>query len=160
MSEYSLIDMEAEKEAVSARKRRFSPLKLGVLAIFAWVFFKAALCYGSEEMSSAAVLVANADLAIHEYGHILLCGGGEGLCYAGGTILQLLAPLSFILYFLFTRQYFSASLVTFWLGENIIGISHYMATAIDMEGIYFSPWGGGNVEGSGPRACDGLELYV
>lgn len=129
-------------QAVLVSKRPFSLLKLGILAIFSWIFFKAAFGYGSGEMSFAAVLVANTDLTIHEFGHMLFCGGGEGICYAGGTILQFLVPLSCILYFLFTRRYFSASLVLFWLGENLINSSYYMATAIDMEGIYFSPWEG------------------
>lgn len=136
------LDTNDGGQAVPALRRRFSILKLGVLAIFAGIFLGAAFSYGSEKMSFAAILVANADLAIHEFGHMLFCGAGEGVCYAGGTVLQLAVPFFFTLYFLLTRRYFSASLVLFWLGENLIGVAHYMATAIDMEGIYFSPWEG------------------
>jgi hypothetical protein len=133
---------EEIEQAVLVRRSRFSLLKLGVLAIFAWIFFGAAFGYGSEEMSFAAILVANTDLTLHEFGHMLFCSGGKGICYAGGTIFQLLVPVICISYFLLARKFFSASLLVFWLGENIINSSYYMATAIDMEGIYFSPWEG------------------
>jgi hypothetical protein len=91
---------------LSLTKMTWNKWKLAVLAIFAWIFFRAAFGYGSGEMSFAAVLVANADLAIHEFGHMLFCGGGEGICYAGGTILQFFVPFFCIFYFFLLAGFF------------------------------------------------------
>jgi hypothetical protein len=73
------------------------------------------------------------NLPFHEAGHILLLPFGETLHFLGGTLFQLLIPASLILYFILRRSPFSSSLCLWWLGQNCLGISVYMADARDLR---------------------------
>ena len=72
----------------------------------------------------------NVNLMIHEAGHVLFMFFGEFLYFCGGTILQLLIPFVFVSYFYFKKEFFSAFIVLFWLGQNFINVSVYMGDAI------------------------------
>jgi hypothetical protein len=71
----------------------------------------------------------NANLLFHEAGHLLFTPFGEFISFLGGSIMQLLVPLSVVVYFLLRLDYFSTGVCLFWLGENIINISYYIADA-------------------------------
>ena len=102
--------------------------KLVVAGAASLYFFSSALHPTSDRYIDAVNLV------IHEAGHIVFVLFGEMMAVAGGTILQLLMPALFVGYFaLRQREYFSASLVVFWLGENFITISVYAADALAMQ---------------------------
>jgi len=75
----------------------------------------------------------NVNLVIHEIGHPVFGAFGEFIGMAGGTIMQLIVPLGLILYFLFTKRLFSASLLIFWLGESFLNVSVYAADAVKMK---------------------------
>ena len=77
--------------------------------------------------------IDNANLAIHEAGHLVFTPFGEFISIAGGTALQLLVPALCIIYFLFRREYFSSSLLLFWFGENFLNISVYASDAKNMS---------------------------
>lgn len=83
----------------------------------------------------------NVDLVVHEAGHVLFFPFGEFLNVAGGTILQLLAPMVFVLYFLFKRDFYSVGIVSFWLGQSFVNVARYAADAVEMN---LSLLGGGN----------------
>jgi len=70
------------------------------------------------------------DLIIHEAGHTIFMFFGNFFHVLGGTIIQLLAPLSFVIYFVSTRQQFSSALTSFWLGQSLINVSVYAKDAI------------------------------
>lgn len=71
----------------------------------------------------------NVDLFFHEAGHTLFLFSGEEFHFLGGTILQLLTPLSFALYFFFTARFYSATIMLWWLGESLTDVGLYMSDA-------------------------------
>jgi hypothetical protein len=74
----------------------------------------------------------NVNLIIHEAGHPLFSFFGRFMHILGGSLLQVAIPVVFAGYFFFQRQYFSSSLVLFWVGQNIINVSVYAADAQKM----------------------------
>lgn len=66
---------------------------------------------------------------IHEGGHLLFRFFGEFVSIAGGTILQLLVPILLASYFLFHRQAQGVAFCLFFMFEQFLPISTYMADA-------------------------------
>lgn len=91
--------------------------------------------YGVAILASPATwsLIDNINLPVHEAGH-LLCGPlGDTLELLGGTLLQLLLPLAFAAYFTAQRDEHAASIAIWWVGQNFVNISTYMADALPMD---------------------------
>ena len=72
------------------------------------------------------------NLGIHEGGHLLFRSLGQFICVAGGTFLQLFAPIASMVMFLKQRDYFAISVCFGWLSTNIMGVSVYMSDAEKM----------------------------
>ncbi len=73
------------------------------------------------------------NLIIHESGHVLFGLFGSFMQILGGSLWQILLPALFVVYFLRWREYFSASLVLFWVGQNFLNVSVYARDAIMMQ---------------------------
>ncbi|MCK5475155.1 MAG: hypothetical protein KAI71_01050 [Candidatus Pacebacteria bacterium] len=73
------------------------------------------------------------NLVIHEAGHVFFMFFGELLYASGGTIFQLSVPFIFIAYFCFKKEFFSAFILLFWLGQNFINVAVYMGDAVERE---------------------------
>lgn len=73
------------------------------------------------------------NLIIHEAGHIIFIPLGHFLNILGGSLMQILIPCVFSAYFFVHRQYFSASLLLFWIGQNVINVSLYASDSIVMQ---------------------------
>lgn len=73
------------------------------------------------------------NLAIHEGGHLLFGYFGEFIGAAGGTILQLLAPMASMIMFYRQRDYFAIAVCFVWLGINLCAVGVYMGDALKME---------------------------
>lgn len=69
------------------------------------------------------------DLAIHETGHLVFGWGGEVLAALGGTMLQLLIPLAFVVAFWRRGDRHAASVPLWWAGQNCWNIARYVADA-------------------------------
>ena len=69
------------------------------------------------------------NLAIHETGHLIFLPFGEWLTVAGGTLFQLLVPLSFAAYFARRGDRYAATVPLWWAGENLFGIARYVSDA-------------------------------
>jgi hypothetical protein len=54
---------------------------------------------------------------------------GKFLYFAGGTLMQIIIPGMFVVYYLMKRQRFGAQLFLVWLGENFLNISVYASDA-------------------------------
>ncbi len=69
------------------------------------------------------------NLSFHEFGHILggIFGDFSGLW--GGTIIQLLIPLIILISFRLKGDIGGVAFSIFWIGENLLYISHYIADA-------------------------------
>ncbi|MEX0893866.1 MAG: hypothetical protein WEB88_16985 [Gemmatimonadota bacterium] len=74
-------------------------------------------------------LLDHLDLAIHEAGHPLFAPLGTFMGMAGGTLLQLIVPAAFVVYFWQTGQRWSAFVVVFWLAQSLFNVSRYAADA-------------------------------
>jgi len=84
------------------------------------------------------------DILIHEAGHFLAMpiyalGNYElsspaGLFYFfGGSLLQWLMPLIFVIYFAYKKQPFAAFTVLFWFGQSIYDSVPYIGDAVYMS---------------------------
>ncbi|MBI5246807.1 MAG: hypothetical protein HY923_06465 [Elusimicrobia bacterium] len=70
------------------------------------------------------------NLAFHEGGHIIFgLLGARFILVAGGTLMQLLLPGAAMFHFLKREERLSACVALFWLGQNFLGIGHYVADA-------------------------------
>lgn len=69
------------------------------------------------------------NLLIHEGGHGIFRVFGDFIYTAGGTIMQMLIPAMFLIYYIFHRNKLGFQLSLFWLGENMMNISVYAADA-------------------------------
>jgi hypothetical protein len=78
-------------------------------------------------------LIDNVDLAIHEAGHVFFGPFGEFIGFLGGTLMQLIVPLTFLGYFLYRRDQYAASVVLWWVGQNLWNISVYIKDARSMD---------------------------
>jgi hypothetical protein len=85
------------------------------------------------------------DLVAHEAGHLLFGYFGQFLMVAGGTLGQLLVPAGIAAYFAGRREFFSASIVLFWVGQSLLNISVYLKDAATMELPLVSVGGGESI---------------
>ena len=69
------------------------------------------------------------DLAIHEAGHPIFGIFGEFIGFAGGTIMQLLMPAVLFGYFWRQRDRHAATVMAWWIAQNLWNISRYVADA-------------------------------
>ncbi len=127
-----------------AKKPPFDFWKLAALAIFAYYLVRIAWEFAPSASASRAgsfvgMIFYNSSVLPHEFGHFLFARYGTLACVAGGTLLELFVPFFFIAYFFFTHRWYSAALSVSWLGETVIFVAVYMATAITQAGEYYLP---------------------
>ncbi len=88
------------------------------------------------------LLLNSINFLVHEAGHLLTTPLGEFISVLGGTLFQIAIPSLFAGYFFLRKDFFSGSVLLFWLAQNIMNISIYMGDALDMKLQLF---GGENV---------------
>lgn len=111
-----------------AEKHQFDLWKTAILTITSIYFLYTAFHY------SEWSFLDNVDLIIHEAGHFIFgIFGNELLAIAGGTLLQILMPFAFVIYFFITAQKFSGALTMFWLGQNFLNVSVYAQDAVQRK---------------------------
>ena len=72
----------------------------------------------------------NANLAFHEFGHILFSPFGHFMMILGGSLFQILLPLGLMAVFMIKqRDNFAASIMLWWCGQNFIDVSPYIDDA-------------------------------
>ncbi len=75
------------------------------------------------------LIIDTANLIVHEAGHLLFGWLGRTPGLWGGTLLELLVPLALLVHFAYHRQTTGAAFAAFFLFENLLYISVYMADA-------------------------------
>lgn len=73
------------------------------------------------------------DLAIHEFGHPLFGILGEFIGFLGGTLMQLLMPAAFVVYFWRRADRHAAMVALWWVAQNLWNISVYVQDARAQE---------------------------
>src|SRR5437764_14313662 len=98
-------------------------------ALAAWLVFYALFLLYAWSGRGSFLMIDNVNLIVHEAGHLLFSYLGYTLMIWGGTILQLFVPLALAAYFAYLRQPAAAAFCGFFLFENFLYISVYMADA-------------------------------
>jgi hypothetical protein len=87
-------------------------------------------------------------VGIHETGHVVFLPlavffptFGQPVMAMGGTFWQLFAPLATSIAFYRKGDNIGCFFGLGWLAVNLLGVSHYMARAVDMAGTYAVPLG-------------------
>ncbi len=106
---------------------KFNPLKLTLGILVALYFFWCA--YDPFTWK----LLDGVDLLIHEAGHPIFHIFGEFIGVAGGSIMQILIPVVFFIYFIYQKQFYSASFVLFWVGQSMLNVFVYANDAVAMQ---------------------------
>lgn len=75
------------------------------------------------------IFLDNLNLLIHEAGHWIFSLFGQFIAILGGSLNQCLLPAIFLGYFIFKRDVAGSSFGLFWLGDNLINVSYYIADA-------------------------------
>jgi hypothetical protein len=105
-----------------ARGRQWMP-RAFLLFVCAWIF------YHHLQDPTYGGIVKGLNLAIHEIGHVLFGFIGEFIGIAGGTILQLAAPLIAAWLFYRQRDFFAIAIALCWLGTSFFDVAVYAADA-------------------------------
>ena len=102
-------------------------------ALIAWlVFYFLFLLYALLD-HSGFLFIDNANLIVHEAGHLLFSYLGETLMILGGTIFELFVPFALAVYFAWRRQPPATAFCAFFFFENFLYIATYMADARAQE---------------------------
>ena len=71
-----------------------------------------------------------ASLPFHEYGHLMFSPLGTFMMFLGGSLFQIMLPLLPLFAFMvMQRENFPASIMLWWVGQNFIDVSVYIADA-------------------------------
>lgn len=106
-------------------------LKIGFSILIILYFFS---YLNSAKDLSDWKMIDSVNLIFHEAGHTIFFFFGEFIQVLAGSAFQILVPLVFTIYFfLFRREYYSASILLFWVGQNIINVSIYMGDSIRQQ---------------------------
>ena len=100
-----------------------------VIAGVSWlVVYSLFLLYAALE-SSGFLFLDFANLMIHEAGHPLFSPFGQTMTILGGTLAELIVPLTCFAYFFAKRETTGAAFCAFWFFENFLYIGTYMGDA-------------------------------
>lgn len=75
------------------------------------------------------LLIDYLNLLIHEGGHGIFKIFGKFIHALGGTLMQIIIPSMFIVFYFIKKQKFGAQIFLVWLGQNLFNISVYAADA-------------------------------
>lgn|SRR5690242_8785167 len=108
----------------SLAERRWRTALTVVLALYGWRCLRTPDSYR---------WLDSLDLAIHETGHLVFAFGGETLTLLGGTLMQLLVPLAFVVALWRQGDRHGATVPLWWMGQNCWNISVYVKDARAQE---------------------------
>jgi hypothetical protein len=102
---------------------------LSRIALIGWVAFFALFLVYAARHHREFLFVDNANLVVHEGGHLLFGWAGATLGLWGGTILQWFVPFVLAAYFFAQRHIAGFSFSLFFFFENWLYTAGYMADA-------------------------------
>ncbi|AFY71230.1 hypothetical protein Pse7367_2979 [Thalassoporum mexicanum PCC 7367] len=104
-------------------KLGFDPLRTIFILFLAIYGFRGARNYDQ------FLFIHNFNLLIHEAGHLIFGILGEFIGFMGGTLMQLIVPIAFIVSFWCQKQRYAAAVCLFWLSINLFDVSRYLKDA-------------------------------
>lgn len=123
------------------------------LAVWAWRLATPSL----ESNAAGTSFLHLVNLPFHEAGHVLFMPFGDFVRTLGGSLAQLLMPLTCCLVLLLkTRDPFGAAVALWWFGENFLDLAPY----IDDAGTGELPLLGGNTGESTPYGFHDWEYLM
>lgn len=69
------------------------------------------------------------NLLIHEGGHGIFMVFGRFVYFLGGSLMQLIIPGMFVVYYMLKKKVIASQFFLLWLGENFLNISVYASDA-------------------------------
>lgn len=78
-------------------------------------------------------IIDSVNLIFHEAGHAIFFFLGDFVQIVGGSLMQVLIPASVTYYFYKRKEYFSACVVLFWVGQSFVNVSVYAGDAVAMQ---------------------------
>ena len=136
------------------REREWSNLSVAVA--MAWLAFYVLFLLHAASNQTGFLFVDNANLVVHEAGHLLFGWFGETLGLLGGTLFQLIVPLALAVSFAYRKQTTGLVFCAFFFFENFLYIATYMADARSQELPLVSVGGGDAVDHDWYRIFSGL----
>jgi hypothetical protein len=119
---------------------------MGKATGWAWLaFYSLFLAYAARDRTGL-LFIDNANLVVHEGGHLLFGWLGPWIGIWGGTILQWLVPLLLAAYFFVQRSPVAFAFCLFFFFENFLYTATYMADAHAMQLPLVSAGGGDEPE--------------
>ena len=85
--------------------------------------------HGRHDMPFVVWVIDTIDLFIHEGGHGIFRFFGQFLYFLGGSLIQFIIPITTIIVFLKTSGPRTLMGTLYWLGQNVINVSIYIADA-------------------------------
>jgi hypothetical protein len=116
---------------LDAFREPWRPLSVSAL-IASLAFYLLFLLYALLDRSGF-LFIDNANLIVHEAGHLLFSYLGQTLMILGGTIFELFVPFALAVYFAWRRQPVGTAFCAFFFFENFLYIATYMADARAQE---------------------------
>jgi hypothetical protein len=110
-----------------------STLLIAGLALWALMAYWSFCLVLPPEGTPPWIFIDNLNLLIHEAGHWLWLPFGQFMSILGGSLTQILMPAMFIGYFVWKKDWFGTSFSAFWLGDNLVNVSYYVADARAMS---------------------------
>lgn len=114
-------------------KRALIAIEILFLLILGYLSFYLATDYqtphGRHDMPFVVWVIDTIDLFIHEGGHGVFRFFGQFLYFLGGSLIQFIIPITTIIVFLRTSGPRTLMVTLYWLGQNMINVSIYIADA-------------------------------
>lgn len=85
--------------------------------------------HGRHDMPFVVWIIDTIDLFIHEGGHGIFKFLGQFMHFLGGSLIQFIIPVTTIVVFLRTSGPRTLMATLYWLGQNMINVSIYIADA-------------------------------
>jgi len=95
----------------------------------------------------AGSFLHSVDLVFHEAGHVLLSPFGWFLTVLGGSLFQLLVPITYAVALYRATDRFGATVATWWVGQNLIDLAPYIGDARALQLPLLGGRTGAEVEG-------------
>ena len=87
------------------------------------------------------------DLIFHEAGHLIFSPLGQFMSVLGGSLTQVLIPVTCAIAFIRQEQPFGAAICVWWAGQNLVDLAPYIADARALQLPLLGGRTGAEVEG-------------